>query len=142
MLGGGWIDLIRSGRCLRAGTSAKAIAAAAAAAAKTQAAGSAAAVAHHARSAGLIIAAHVRCSFPTTLIGNQKCALTFFTHKLFEHGQGSGTSGKKFPRHPRFLSSKPKEDKLSREGANFSATTPSCGRPPPKKLIFVLFFLA
>ena len=42
-----------------------------------------------------------------------------------------------------------KEDKLSREGTNFSATTPSCGRPPPhravsgpKNLIFVLFSLA
>ena len=55
----------------------------------------------------------------------------------------------KFPGHPRFLSSKPKEDKLSREGTKFSATTPSRGRPPPhravsgpKKLIFVLFFLS
>ena len=55
----------------------------------------------------------------------------------------------KFPGHPRFISSKPKEDKLSRESTNFSATTPSRGRPPPhravsgpKKLIFVLFFLA
>ena len=55
----------------------------------------------------------------------------------------------KFPGHPRFLSSKPKEDKLSRAGTKFSATTPSSGRPPPhravsgpKKLIFVLFFLA
>ena len=54
----------------------------------------------------------------------------------------------KFPGHPRVLSSKPKEDKLSREGTNFSATTPSRGRPPPhravsrpKKIIFVLFFL-
>ena len=37
----------------------------------------------------------------------------------------------KFPGHPRFLSSKPKQDKLSREGTNFSATTPSHGRSPP-----------
>ena len=51
--------------------------------------------------------------------------------------------------HPGFLPSRPKEDKLSREGTNFSTTTPSRGRPPPhpvgsrpKKLIFVLFFLA
>ena len=52
----------------------------------------------------------------------------------------------KLPGHPRLLSSKPKEDKFSREGTNFSATTPSRGRPPPhravsgpKKLISVLF---
>ena len=55
----------------------------------------------------------------------------------------------KFPGLPRFFSSKPKETKLSREGTNFSATTPSRGRPPPhravsgpRKLIFVFFFLA
>ena len=53
----------------------------------------------------------------------------------------------KFLGHPKFLSSKPKEDKLSREGTDFSTTTPSCGRPPPhpavsgpKNLIFVFFF--
>ena len=53
----------------------------------------------------------------------------------------------KFLGHPRFLSSKPKDDKLLRAGTNFSSTTPSRGRPPPqpavsgpKKLIFVLFF--
>ena len=33
--------------------------------------------------------------------------------------------------HPWFLPSKPKEDKLSREGTKFAATTPSRGRPPP-----------
>ena len=71
-------------------------------------------------------------------LGNEKSALTFFLHKLFEHPQGSGTSRQisrdipaNFPGHPRFLSSKPKEDKLSRESTNFLATTPSCGRPPP-----------
>ena len=43
---------------------------------------------------------------------------------------------------------RPKEDKLStREGTNFSATTPSRGTlhrvvSGPKKLIFVLFFRA
>ena len=54
----------------------------------------------------------------------------------------------KIPGHPRFLPSKPKEDKLSREGTSFSAPTSSRGRPPPhravsgpKELIFVLFFL-
>ena len=41
----------------------------------------------------------------------------------------------KFPRHPRFLPSTPKEDKLSRESANFSATTPSRGRPPPHRAV-------
>ena len=51
------------------------------------------------------------------------------------------------PGHPEFPPSKPKENKLSRERANFSTSTPSRGRPPPllagsgpKKLIFVLFF--
>ena len=55
----------------------------------------------------------------------------------------------KFPGHPGFLSSKPKEDKVSRAGTKFLATTPSRGRPPPHRavsgpenLIFVLFFLA
>ena len=44
---------------------------------------------------------------------------------------------------------KHKKNKLSKEGTNFSIPTPSRGRPPPhlavsgpKKLIFVLFFLA
>ena len=37
----------------------------------------------------------------------------------------------KFPGHPRFLPFKSKEDKLSREGTNFSATTRSSGRPHP-----------
>ena len=62
--------------------------------------------------------------------------------------KGSRTFQQNSPGRPRFLSSKPKKDKLSREGTNFSATTPSRGRPPPhravsgpKKLIFVLCFL-
>ena len=82
-------------------------------------------------------------------IGNEKCARTLFLHKLFEHPQGSRTSQQNSRDVPRLLSSKPKEDKLLREGTNFSAATPSRGRPPshrvvsgPKKLIFVLFFLA
>ena len=44
---------------------------------------------------------------------------------------------------------KPKQNKLSRQGTNFWATTRSRGRPPPhqavsgpKKLLFVLFLLA
>ena len=76
-------------------------------------------------------------------IGSEKCAQTIL-HKLFEWGPEHPG---KIPGHPRFLPSKSKEDKLSREGTNFSATTPSRGRPPPhwavsgpKKLIFVPFF--
>ena len=53
----------------------------------------------------------------------------------------------RFPEHPSFPPSKPKEDKLSREGTNFSTPTPSQGRPLPHptisgpiKLICVLFF--
>ena len=70
-------------------------------------------------------------------------------HKLFWTPPGVRDIPAKFPGYPRFLSSKPKEDKLSREGTKFSTPTPSRGRPPshravsgPKKLIFVLFFLA
>ena len=76
----------------------------------------------------------------------EKCARTFFT-QTFSTPPGVRDIPAKFPGYPRFLSSKPKEDKLSREGTNFSATTPSRGRPPlhrevsgPKKLIFVLVF--
>ena len=57
-----------------------------------------------------------------------------------------------FPGHPRFLPSKPKEDKLSRAGMNFSTFRPPPlrvgdphpirGSPDPTKLIFVLSFLA
>ena len=80
--------------------------------------------------------------------GERKMRTNFFLHKLLDHPQGPGHPSK-FSGRPRFLSSKRKEDKLSREGTNFSATTPSRGRPQPhwavsgpKKLIFVLFFLA
>ena len=79
-------------------------------------------------------------------IGNEECARTFFA-QTFWRPPGVRDIPAKFPGHPRFLSSKPKKDKLSREGTKFSATTPSRGRPPPdqvvsgpKKLIFVLFF--
>ena len=81
-------------------------------------------------------------------IGNEKRARTFFAQtKFFEDPQGSGASRQKSRDVPE--SSKPKEDKPSRAGAKFSATTPSSGRPQPhravsgpQKLIFVLFFLA
>ena len=82
-------------------------------------------------------------------LGNDTCARAFL-QKLFEHPQGVQDIPAKSPGHPRFLPPKkrPKEDKLSREGTNFSTTTPLRGRPPPdqavsgpNKLIFVLFFL-
>ena len=83
-----------------------------------------------------------------TQLGNEKCARSFFA-QTFWAPPGVRDIPAKFPGHPRFLSSKPKEDKLSRAGTKFSATTPSSGRPPPhravsgpKKFIFVLFFLA
>ena len=45
--------------------------------------------------------------------------------------RGPAHPGTKFPGHPRLLPSKPKEDILSKEGTNYSTTTPSAGRPPP-----------
>ena len=75
-------------------------------------------------------------------------AYELFWHKLLNTPRGRDIPAK-IPRRPRFLSSKPKEDKVSSESTIFSATTPSHGRPPPhravsgpKKLFFVLFFLA
>ena len=83
-----------------------------------------------------------------SLIGNEKCARIFFA-QTFWTPPGVRDIPAKFPGHPGFLSSKPKEDKVSRAGTKFSATTPSRGRSPPhravsgpKKLIFVLFFRA
>ena len=61
---------------------------------------------------------------------NEKRARTFL-HKLFEHPQGSGTSRQKFLGHPRFLSSKPKEDTLSREGRNSGGEDPLPTRRSP-----------
>ena len=82
------------------------------------------------------------------VLGNEKCARSFFA-QTFWTPPGVRDIPAKFPGHPGFLSSKPKEDKVSRAGTKFSATTPSRGRPPPhravsgpKNLIFVLFFLA
>ena len=79
---------------------------------------------------------------------SETCARTFFAQTFWTPPRVRDIPAK-IPGHPRFLTSKPKEDKLSREGTNFSATTPLRGRPPPhravsgpKKLIFVLFFLA
>ena len=80
--------------------------------------------------------------------GFRKNAHELFWHKLFEHPQRFGTSQQNSRDIPdsSLRNSSPKEDKLSREGMNFSATTPLRGRPPPyravsgpKKLIFVLF---
>ena len=68
-----------------------------------------------------------------------------FLDKLFEHHQGSGTSRQK----SRDIPDSSLRNPLSREGTNFSTPTPSGERPPPhpavsgpKRLVFVLFFLA
>ena len=84
-------------------------------------------------------------------------------HKLLEHPRGPVYPGEiprtsrqnprdmpaKSPGHSRFSSSKPKKNKLSREGTIFLTTTPlSGGSPPhpagsgPKMSIFLLIFLA
>ena len=80
--------------------------------------------------------------------GAEKWARSFFA-QTFWTPPGVRDIPAKFPGHPGFLSSKPKEDKVPRAGTKFSATAPSRGRPPPhravsgpKNLIFVLFFLA
>ena len=82
-------------------------------------------------------------------IGGEKCARTSSAQTFIWTPPGVRDIPAKFPGHPRFFPSKPKENKLSRKGTNFSTTTPSRGRPPPRravsgpqKLIFVLFFLA
>ena len=62
----------------------------------------------------------------------RKMHANFLCTKLLEHPQNIPA---KFPGHPRFLPSKPKEDKLSREGTNFSTPTPSGGRPPPQPAV-------
>ena len=52
-------------------------------------------------------------------VRGRKMNTNFFRTNFLNTPKGSGT---KFPGHPRFLTSKPKEDKLSREGTNFSIT--------------------
>ena len=76
----------------------------------------------------------------------RKMRTNFFCTNFLNAPTGPGHPGK-IPGTSQILSSKPKEDKLSRESTNFSATTPSRGRPPPhravsrpKKFVFVLFF--
>ena len=54
----------------------------------------------------------------------------FFYTNFLNTPRGPGHPGK-IPGTSQILLFEPKEDKLSREGANFSATTPSRGRPPP-----------
>ena len=66
-------------------------------------------------------------------IGNEKCARTFFLAQTFWTPPRVRDIPAKFPGHPRFLSSKPKEDKLSRAGTNFSATTPRVEDPHPTR---------
>ena len=67
-------------------------------------------------------------------LGKEKSARTCFA-QTFRTPPGVRDIPAKFLGHPRFLSSKPKENKLSREGTNFSATTPSRGRPPPHRAV-------
>ena len=82
--------------------------------------------------------------------GRARMSTDFVLHKPFEHPLKSGTSQQNSRHIPDSLPSKPKENKLSREGANFSTPTPSCGRPSPhppaasgpKQLISVFFCLA
>ena len=96
----------------------------------------------------LALGATSRNNYRFFFLGNEECARTFFA-QTFWTPPGVRDIPAKFPKHPRFLSSKPKEDELSRESTNFLTPTPSRGRPPPhravsrpKKLIFVLFCLA
>ena len=86
-------------------------------------------------------------SAPSSSIGAEN-EHKLFLSRLFEHPQGVRDIPAKFPGRLRFLPSKTKEDKLSREGTNSSTPTPARGRPQPhpavsgpKKLVFVLFFL-
>ena len=74
-----------------------------------------------------------------------KNAHEFFWHSLFEQPQGFGTSRQNSGTFqiPLFET---QGRQISREGTNFSGTTPSRGRPPPhwavsglKRLIFVFF---
>ena len=68
-----------------------------------------------------------RCKIPCAescpSLGNEECAPNFFCTNFLNTSKFSG--------QPKFLSSKPKEDKLSRESTNFSATTPSREVPHP-----------
>ena len=84
---------------------------------------------------------------PIHKLGNESCARTFLCTNFLNTPPGSGTS--RTNSWDRFLPSKRKEDKLSREGTNFSTHTPSRGRPPPhsgvqtqKVNLCALFFLA
>ena len=70
----------------------------------------------------------------------------FCTNFLNTRQEGSGTKWQKFSGHPRFLPSKPKEDKLSREGTNVLTPTPvrktpSRRSPDPKSYNLCALFL-
>ena len=69
----------------------------------------------------------------TASIGKEKRTRTFFAH-MFCTPAGVRDIPANFPGHPRFLSSKPMEEKLSKEGTNFSVTH-SRGRPPPHRAV-------
>ena len=77
----------------------------------------------------------------------RKIRTIFVLHKLFEHPKGSGTSQQNSRDIPDSSLRNPRKTITSREGANFSATTPLRGRCPPhqvvsrpKTCIFVPFF--
>ena len=86
----------------------------------------------------------------STVVGERKNAHEFsWTNFVNTLGSEVRDIAAKFPGHPRFLFSKPKEDKLSRESTNFSATTHSRGKTPtpphwavsrPKKVNLCVFF--
>ena len=78
----------------------------------------------------------------------QKMRTNFFGTNFWDTPRGPGHPGK-IPGTSQIPPFETQEDKLSREGTNISATTPSRGRSPPhlvvsgpKKSIFVLFFLS
>ena len=82
-------------------------------------------------------------------IGNARIAHELSKHKLFEHPQRSGTSRQNSWDIPDSSLRNPRKTNFRGRARSFWATTPSRGRPPPlqtvsgpKKLIFVLFFLA
>ena len=68
----------------------------------------------------------------TLSVRGRRMSTNFLLHRPFEHPQEFQRDiPAKFPGHPTFPPSKPKENKHSREGTNFLTPTPSRGRPPP-----------
>ena len=87
-------------------------------------------------------------TFGSLMLGKDKCTRAFACTNFLNTPRGPGHPGKISGTSQIPLFETQRGHKLSREGTNFSATTPSRGRPPPhwavsgpnKKLIFVLFF--